>query len=88
VEDLNAGKAIFVEDMTRKDGEKFSSFVKLDEGSGKPSYTRYDPDTPEGDREIYIPKEIGGVPLTVGWHKSAFLKKTYQPLMFRKTLFA
>jgi hypothetical protein len=64
VEDLNAGKAIFVEDMQRKDGEKFSSFVKLDEGSGKPSYTRYNPDSPEGAREIYVPKEIGGVPLT------------------------
>jgi len=64
VEDLNAGKAIFVEDMKRKDGEVFSSFVKLDEGSGKPVYTRYNPDTPEGDREIYVPKEMGGVPLT------------------------
>jgi hypothetical protein len=64
VEDLNAGKAIFVEDMQRKDGEKFSSFVKLDEGSGKPAYTRYNPDTPEGAREIYVPREMGGVPLT------------------------
>ena len=64
VEDLNAGKAIFVEDMKRKDGEVFSSFVKLDEGSGRPSYTRYNPDTPEGAREIYVPKEMGGVPLT------------------------
>lgn len=64
VEDLNAGKAIFVEDMKRKDGEKFSSFVKLDEGSGKPQYTRYNPDTPEGAREIYVPKEMGGVQLT------------------------
>jgi len=64
VEDLNAGKAIFVEDMKRKDDEKFSSFVKLDEGSGKPVYTRYNPDSPEGAREIYIPKEMGGVTLT------------------------
>ena len=64
VEDLNAGKAIFVEDMKRKDGEVFSSFVKLDEGSGKPSYTRYNPDTPEGEREIYVPREMGGVMLT------------------------
>jgi hypothetical protein len=64
VESLNAGKAIFVEDMVRKDGEKFSSFVKLDEGSGKPAYTRYNPDTPEGAREIYVPKEMGGVTLT------------------------
>jgi hypothetical protein len=64
VEDLNQGKAILVEDMKRNDGEKFSSFVKLDEGSGRPNYTRYNPDTPEGAREIFVPKEMGGVPLT------------------------
>lgn len=65
IEDLNAGKAIFVEDMQRKDGELFSSYVKLDEATGRPNYTRYNPDSPEGAREIYIPKEIGGVKLTV-----------------------
>jgi hypothetical protein len=64
MEDLNAGKAIFVEDMKRKDGDTFSSFVKLDEASGRPAYTRYNPDSPEGAREIYVPKELGGVPLT------------------------
>ncbi len=64
IEDLNAGKAIFVEDMQRKDGALFSSYVKLDEATGRPSYTRYNPDSPEGAREIYIPKEIGGVKLT------------------------
>jgi hypothetical protein len=64
VEDLNAGKAIFVEDMKRKDGEMFSSFIKLDEGSGRPLYTRFNPDSPEGAREIYVPKEMGGVTLT------------------------
>lgn len=64
VEDLNIGKAIFVEDMRRKDGEYFSAFVKLDPVSGRPAYTRYNPDSPEGDREIYIPKEINGVKLT------------------------
>jgi hypothetical protein len=63
-EDLNKGKAIFVEDMERKDGEKFSAFVKLDEASGRPSYTRYNPDSPEGAREIYIPKEMNGAVLT------------------------
>jgi cytochrome c1 len=36
----------------------------LDEGSGRPAYTRYNPDSPEGAREIYIPKEMGGVTLT------------------------
>ncbi len=64
IEDLNLGKAIFVEDMKRRDGEYFSSFVKLDPQSGRPAYTRYNPDSPEGDREIYIPKEINGVKLT------------------------
>ena len=64
IEDLNAGKAIFVEDMQRKDGELFSSYVKLDEATGRPNYTRYNPDSPEGAREIYIPKEIGGIKLT------------------------
>ena len=64
IEDLNAGKAIFVEGMERKDGEVFSSYVKLDETTGRPSYTRYNPDSPEGAREIYIPNEIGGVKVT------------------------
>ena len=64
IEDLNAGKAIFVEDMKRKDGELFSSYVKLDEATGRPAYTRYNPDSPEGAREIYIPKDIGVVKLT------------------------
>ena len=64
IDDLNAGTAIFVEDMKRKDGELFSSYVKLDEATGRPAYTRYNPDSPEGAREIYIPKEIGGVKLT------------------------
>lgn len=64
IEDLNLGKAIFVEGMARKDGELFSSYVKLDEATGRPSYTRYNPDSPEGAREIYIPKEINGVKIT------------------------
>lgn len=69
IEDLNAGKAIFVDDMKRKDGELFSSYVKLDEATGRPNYTRYNPDSPEGAREIYIPKEIGGVKLTADEQK-------------------
>lgn len=62
--DLAEGKAIFVEDMKRKDGELFSSFIKRDESTNNLSYTRYNPDSPEGAREIYIPKQIGGVELT------------------------
>jgi hypothetical protein len=79
-EDLNNGRAIFVEDMVRKDGEKFSAFVKLDEASGRPAYTRYNPDSPEGAREIYIPKELNGVVLTpqdreeLGQGKPVFLE--------------
>ena len=64
VEDLNAGKAIFVEGMERRDGEVFSSYVKLDETTGRPTYTRYNPDSPEGACEIYIPNEINGVKIT------------------------
>jgi hypothetical protein len=63
LEDLTAGKAIFLEDMKKKDGESFSAFVKMNE-TGNLSYTRYNPDSPEGNREIYIPKEICGVRLT------------------------
>lgn len=63
-QDLNDGKAIFLEDMERKDGEKFSAFVKLDEGSGRPQYTRFNPDSPEGAREIFVPKEMHNVVLT------------------------
>lgn len=64
IETLNAGKTIFVEDMQRKDGELFSAFVKLDEATGRPGYTRYNPDSPEDAREIYVPKELGAVKLT------------------------
>mgnify|MGYP002228246475 FL=1 len=60
IDDLNGGKAIFVEGMKRKDGELFSSYVKLDEATGRPSYTRYNPDSPEGAREIYIPTKSTG----------------------------
>ena len=69
VEDLNAGRAIFVEGMERKDGEIFSSYVKLDEATGRPAYTRYNPDSPEGAREIYIPNEINGVKITADEQK-------------------
>lgn len=60
---LSEGRAVFLEDMKRKDGELFSSFVKKQAGTNNLSYTRYNPDSPEGAREIYIPKEIGGVKL-------------------------
>jgi hypothetical protein len=63
IETLNEGKTIFLEDMTSKNGQPFSSFIKLDENKN-PQYTRYNPDSPEGAREIYIPKVINGVEIT------------------------
>lgn len=65
MKDYNEGKAILVEDMERKnDGTLWSSFIKKDEYTGRPNYTLYNPDTLEGAREVYIPKEINGVKLT------------------------
>jgi hypothetical protein len=61
VDDYNAGKAIFVEDMVSKKGEVFSSFIKRDDVSGRASYTRINPDNPA---DIYVPNEIGGVKVT------------------------
>ena len=63
LEDLQTGKSIFVEDMTTKNGNLFSRFVKLNE-KGNPEFTKYDPDSPEGNRVIHIDKEICGTRLT------------------------
>ncbi len=63
IEDLNAGKAIFVEDMKRKDGELFSSFIKADLETGRLMYSR----TPDGFEErtkFEVPKEIFGAKLS------------------------
>lgn len=57
---LNEGHTILVEDMKRKNGELFSSFVTLDKVTGGLQYTRHNPET----EEIYIPKEICSVQLT------------------------
>lgn len=57
---LTEGHTILVEDMKRTNGELFSAFVTLDSVTGKPTYTRSNPET----REIYIPKEICQTPLT------------------------
>jgi hypothetical protein len=48
-------------------GIKLNDYEKnelKDEASGRPAYTRYNPDSPEGAREIYVPKEMGSVRLT------------------------
>lgn len=57
---LTEGHTILVEDMKRTNGELFSAFVTLDSVTGKPNYTRSNPET----GEIYIPKEICQTPLT------------------------
>ena len=57
---LSEGHTILVEEMKRTDGALFSSFVTLDKVTGRPQYTRHNPE----NGEIYIPKEICNVQLT------------------------
>lgn len=57
---LSEGHTILVEDMKRTNGEQFSAFVTLDSVTGRPNYTRHNPE----NGEIYIPKEICNVRLT------------------------
>lgn len=57
---LSEGKTILLEDMKRTNGEPFSAFVTLDSVTGRPNYTRHNPE----NGEIYIPKEICNVQLT------------------------
>lgn len=62
-EELRQGKAVFIENMVNRKGEEFSSFVKLDLETGKPSYSR----TPDGFSErpdFKIPAEVWGVSLS------------------------
>lgn len=58
---LSEGHTILVEDMKFKNGDgAFSAFVTIDQMTGRPNYTRHNPET----GEIYIPKEICNVQLT------------------------
>ena len=57
---LSEGHTILVADMKRPAGALFSSFVTLDKVTGRPQYTRHNPE----NGEIYIPKEICNVLLT------------------------
>lgn len=58
---LSEGHTILVEDMKRRNtDEVFSAFVTIDKVTGRPNYTRHNPET----GEIYIPKEICNVQLT------------------------
>lgn len=64
--DYTQGKPIYMEDMKRTDGGLWTAYVTKDTASGRPNYTLYNPDSPEGAREIVIPKEINGVELEKG----------------------
>ena len=58
---LSEGHTILVEDMKFKNRDgAFSAFVTIDQMTGRPNYTRHNPET----GEIYIPKEICSVQLT------------------------
>ena len=58
---LSEGHTILVEDMKFKNRDgAFSAFVTIDQMTGRPNYTRHNPET----GEIYIPKEICNVQLT------------------------
>jgi hypothetical protein len=64
-DDLNAGKTILVENMVGKDsGALYDRYVKLDEGTGRPVFLQFNPDSPEDARQVIVPKELGGVRLT------------------------
>ena len=71
---LSEGHTILVEDMKRRNSDEvFSSSVTLDKVTGRPNYTRYNPET----GEIYIPKEICNVQLT---HEDKELLRKGQPV--------
>ena len=61
-EELRAGRVVFLKDMVNNKGEEFSSFVKLNEKTGYPQYSK----TPDGFNErpaFVIPPEVYGVSL-------------------------
>lgn len=65
LEKFRAGQAILVEDMKRKgDNELFDSYVRIHPVTKSLEYTRYNPDQPEGERDVIIPKVLNHVVLT------------------------
>jgi len=61
---LANGETVRIDDMSRKNsGELYDAFAKIDPVTGKLNLTSHNPDSPEGSREIIIPKYIGGVKL-------------------------
>lgn len=58
-EALRKGQPVFLENMINRKGEEFSSFVKLDQNTGRPQYSR----TPDGFNERQtpvVPAEVYG----------------------------
>lgn len=61
---LSEGGVIRVDDMkSRNPGETWDAFAKIDPVTNKLNLTSYNPDTPEGAREVIVPKYVGGVKL-------------------------
>lgn len=60
VKRLSEGHTVLVEGMKRNNGDTFSAFVTIDQVTGRPQYTRSNPET----GEIYIPNEICKTALT------------------------
>ncbi len=71
---INAGEAVRVNGMKRKndpDALPFDRFVKLNLETGDMAFLKYNPDQPVGDREVIIPRHIGGVELDDEQYKKA-----------------
>ena len=60
VKRLSEGHTVLVEGMKRSNGDTFSAFVTIEQVTGRPQYTRSNPET----GEIYIPNEICKTALT------------------------
>ena len=60
VKRLSEGHTVLVKGMKRNNGDTFSAFVTIDRVTGRPQYTRCNPET----GEIYIPNEICKTALT------------------------
>lgn len=62
--EVNAGKAVLVENMVGKNGELYDRYIKLEGATGVLQFLKYNPDSPEDARQVIIPKEVNGVRLT------------------------
>lgn len=55
---LKAGDAVKIENMVSKNGNIFDRFVKMI--NDKPEFFKFNPDSPEDNREVIIPKYVSG----------------------------